>query len=164
MKLQKLRKVGIITVNGTSFAAALNLACQSGEASGDLFLCQELIRSPLQKSQCILEANRAGFHCQLHPSIETEQGGWSGGVMVLSRWQYSLTEFMSSFLQGAPTKFSHRFILGNWYGLSRDGNPLGSVYLVSGVADGQPNLEILKSIAETMKIIGKPFILGGIGK
>jgi len=148
--------VKLATLNGTSHASALDFAT---DYKADAFLVQELLRGPAAMQQCVKEVNREGMHGELHPSHATEKGGWSSGVAIFSQWALSLTSFILP--EGCTCKFPSRFIYRHWYAIKKDGVGCGSIYLISGAGPNLPNIEILKSVAEYIRIVGIPFVLGG---
>lgn len=123
--------VSIMSLNGTSFSAALDFASQDKSA---LFLCQEMLRGRDKERQCTKEANREGLHCSIHGSCKTEQGGLSAGVAIFSQYCSSLVSFPA--VEGVPLRFYERFVYNLWYAVEKGGLAVGSVYLISGAKAG----------------------------
>ncbi len=115
------------------------------------------MRTGVQVDYANVQANRAGYHVDIHSSIYTDKQRLSAGVAMASKWRYGHTD-ISDVVSMPPV---HRFMFKHWHGFARGGLGAGTAYLHATGGMDQDNQALLHSIAGILKAWGLPFIIGG---
>ena len=104
-------------------------------------------------------ARGVGWSTSLCPAVPTGRGGTSGGVGLLTR------SFRGLGLAPGRKEASlvdGRAAIWSWNGGGVPGGLIiANVYLECGMGMNDGNWDILKAVAEEVKVIGRPFVIGG---
>ena len=151
------KKWNFLQCNPTSWTSMHEFLARLEDCPYDLIVIQELSRDAEQIEYMQSQANKMGFHCEINPSVNTEGGGRSAGVAILSPWQFSLAEHV---VLEKSKNFDGRFIIRHWYGLLKGGLLVGSLYLHCGGWGNNLNRLLMEDVAHTLVSIGRPFLIG----
>ena len=144
----------LVTANCTAWSSLTGFLAE-GAGGADALLVQE---HHLGEAECCREeawARGTGWSTSLCPAVPTGRGGTSGGVGMLTRSFRGLGRAPgrkeAALIQGRAAMWS-------WNGGGVPGGLLVvSVYLECGVGMNDGNWDILKAVAEELKMLGRPF-------
>ena len=147
------------TVNANAWGGALKYTLNS---AADVVLMQETKTRPGYNTEAAEQSARnAKWNVSIQACCETKAGGCSAGVAVGVRNYIG----MSSTTAAEASKHLHpagRFTLKRVSACGKGGLQCGSIYCYSGIGiTAKPNLDLLESVAHTVKSLKGCWIIGG---
>ena len=147
----------LVTVNCTAWSSFTGFL-EAGAGGADLLMVQEHHLEDGAVAREEAWARGVGWSAKLGAATPTGRGGTSGGVGLLTRCHRGLGRAHGTH---SVELVPGRAVCCLWNGGIPGGLVVVSAYLVCGTGMGEANWEIVKTIASELRVLGRPFVLGG---